>query len=380
MRHKRMMKIFWMKAGADDGMEFRDSFGELNSFILDSLRGLDETIQFHQGKERTEKMKKKSYQLGEMQKKLNRHEAFQSSLTNFFILLFSFGMLFFMLWNYENGNVTYQEMILSVVGMMGSFGPVVALSNLSNNLNQTLASGERVLSLLEETPQVKETEGKEATVFKGAKAEGVSFSYEEEEILKDYTISFPKGKVVGIHGASGSGKSTLLRLLMRFWDAERGTISISGKNIKEVNTQDLRNMESYVTQETYLFHDSLANNIAVGKPGASLEEIQEAAKKAAVHDFIMSLPKGYETEAGELGDTLSGGEKQRIGIARAFLHDAPFLLLDEPTSNLDSLNEGMILKALKESRKDKTIVLVSHRESTMNLADVVYEMENGRIS
>ena len=380
MRHKRMMKIFWMKAGADDGMEFRDSFGELNSFILDSLRGLDETIQFHQGKERTEKMKKKSYQLGEMQKKLNRHEAFQSSLTNFFILLFSFGMLFFMLWNYENGNVTYQEMILSVMGMMGSFGPVVALSNLSNNLNQTLASGERVLSLLEETPQVKETEGKEATVFKGAKAEGVSFSYEEEEILKDYTISFPKGKVVGIHGASGSGKSTLLRLLMRFWDAERGTISISGKNIKEVNTQDLRNMESYLTQETYLFHDSLANNIAVGKPGASLEEIQEAAKKAAVHDFIMSLPKGYETEAGELGDTLSGGEKQRIGIARAFLHDAPFLLLDEPTSNLDSLNEGMILKALKESRKDKTIVLVSHRESTMNLADVVYEMENGRIS
>lgn len=380
MRHKRMIKIFWMKAGADDGMEFRDSFGELNSFILDSLRGLDETIQFRQGKERTEKMKKKSYQLGEMQKKLNRHEAFQSSLTNFFILLFSFGMLFFMLWNYENGNVTYQEMILSVMGMMGSFGPVVALSNLSNNLNQTLASGERVLSLLEETPQVKETEGKEATVFKGAKAEGVSFSYEEEEILKDYTISFPKGKVVGIHGASGSGKSTLLRLLMRFWDAERGTISISGKNIKEVNTQDLRNMESYVTQETYLFHDSLANNIAVGKPGASLEEIQEAAKKAAVHDFIMSLPKGYETEAGELGDTLSGGEKQRIGIARAFLHDAPFLLLDEPTSNLDSLNEGMILKALKESRKDKTIVLVSHRESTMNLADVVYEMENGRIS
>lgn len=285
-----------------------------------------------------------------------------------------------MLWNYENGNVTYQELILSVTAMMGSFGPVVALANLSNNLNQTLASGERVLSLLEETPQVKETEGKEATVFKEAKAEGVSFSYEEEEILKDYTISFPKGKVVGIHGASGSGKSTLLRLLMRFWDVEQGSISISGKNIKEVNTQDLRNMESYVTQETYLFHDSLANNIAVGKPGASLEEIQEAAKKASVHDFIMSLPKGYDTKTGELGDTLSGGEKQRIGIARAFLHDAPFLLLDEPTSNLDSLNEGMILKALKESREDKTIVLVSHRESTMNLADVVYEMENGRIS
>ena len=327
-----------------------------------------------------EEMNRKSEALGKMQKKLNRHEALQNSMTNFFILLFSFGMLFFMLWNYKNGNVTYQEMVLSVIAMMSSFGPVVALSNLSNNLSQTLASGERVLSVLEEIPQVKETEGKADVVFAGAEVKGADFSYEEEQILKNYSISFPKGKVVGIHGVSGSGKSTLLRLLMRFWDVEQGEISVSGKNIKEVNTQDLRNMESYVTQETYLFHDSLANNIAVGKPGASMEEIQEAARKAAVHDFIMSLPKGYDTEAGELGDTLSGGEKQRIGIARAFLHDAPFLLLDEPTSNLDSLNEGMILKALKESREDKTIVLVSHRESTMNLADIVYEMENGRMS
>ena len=201
------------------------------------------------------------------------------------------------------------------------------------------------------------------------------FSYEEEQILKDYSIDLPKGKVVGIHGVSGSGKSTLLKLLMRFWDVDSGNILISGKNMKEINTADLREMESYVTQETYLFHDSIANNIAVGKPGASREEIMEAAKKASIHDFIMTLPKGYDTEVGELGDTLSGGEKQRIGIARAFLHDVPFLLLDEPTSNLDSLNEGIILKSLKEARKNKTVILVSHRKSTMNLADVVYEME-----
>ena len=139
-------------------------------------------------------------------------------------------------------------------------------------------------------------------------------------------------------------------------------------------------MESYVTQETHLFHDSIANNIAVGKPGASRQEIIEAAKKASVHDFIMSLPKGYDTEVGELGDTLSGGEKQRIGIARAFLHDAPFILMDEPTSNLDSLNEGIILKSLREASDKKTVVLVSHRKSTMNVADIVYEMENGRVS
>ena len=365
--------------GAEEGMQFRNSFGELNSFILDSLRGLDETIQYDKGEERMKQIDDRSRELGLMQKKLNRHEAVQGSLTNMAILLFSFGMLFFMLWKYERGIVSFDSMLITVIAMMGSFGPVTALSNLSNNLNQTLASGERVLSLLEEEPQIEEVAEKEQTIFAGAKAEHVDFAYEEEQILEDYSIELPKGKVVGIHGASGSGKSTLLKLLMRFWDADQGDIRISGKDIREINTKDLRDMESYVTQETYLFHDSIANNIAVGRPGASREEIIEAAKKASIHKFIMTLPNGYDTEVGELGDTLSGGEKQRIGIARAFLHDAPFMLLDEPTSNLDSLNEGIILKSLHESRGDKTVVLVSHRKSTMNVTDVIYEMENGRI-
>ena len=368
------------KKGAEEGMQFRNSFGELNSFILDSLRGLDETIQYDKGEERMKQIDDRSRELGLMQKKLNRHEAVQGSLTNMAILLFSFGMLFFMLWKYERGIVSFDSMLITVIAMMGSFGPVTALSNLSNNLNQTLASGERVLSLLEEEPQIEEVGEKEQTIFAGAKAEHVDFAYEEEQILKDYSIELPRGKVVGIHGASGSGKSTLLKLLMRFWDADQGDIRISGKDIREINTKDLRNMESYVTQETYLFHDSIANNIAVGRPGDSREEIIEAAKKASIHKFIMTLPNGYDTEVGELGDTLSGGEKQRIGIARAFLHDAPFMLLDEPTSNLDSLNEGIILKSLHESRGDnKTVVLVSHRKSTMNVTDVIYEMENGRI-
>ncbi|MGN1192906.1 MAG: amino acid ABC transporter ATP-binding/permease protein [Dorea sp.] len=368
------------RKGAAEGMAFRNSFGELNSFILDSLRGLDETIQYGQGEKRMQQMDARSRELGQMQKKLNRQEAFQGSITNLVILLFSFGMLFFMLWNFQRGNVNYEEMVIATIAMMGSFGPVVALSNLSNNLNQTLASGERVLSLLDEEPQIEEISGEEEIRFTGAEAEHVDFSYEEEQILKDYSIELPKGKVVGIHGASGSGKSTLLKLLMRFWDVNSGMIRISEKDIRKINTKDLRDMESYVTQETYLFHDSIANNIAVGKPEASREEIMEAAKKASIHDFIMTLPDGYDTEVGELGDTLSGGERQRIGIARAFLHDAPFLLLDEPTSNLDSLNEGIILKSLKESMKNQTVVLVSHRKSTMNLADILYEMDNGRIS
>ncbi|MBO5055307.1 MAG: ABC transporter ATP-binding protein [Lachnospiraceae bacterium] len=368
------------RKGAEQGMEFRDSFGDLNSFVLDSLRGLDETIQYRSGEKRLSQIKGRSDDLGQMQKGLNRLEASQKSVTNLTILVFSFGMLFLMAYQYQSGKVDFKEMVIATIAMMGSFGPVVALSNLSNNLTQTLASGERVLSLLEEDAQTEEVTGKEQTVFSGADAEHVDFSYEEEQILKDYSIEIPRGKVIGIHGASGSGKSTLLKLFMRFWDADKGKVSISDKDIREVNTADLRNMESYVTQETYLFHDSIANNIAVGKPDAAREEIMEAAKKASIHEFIMTLPNGYDTKVGELGDTLSGGEKQRIGIARAFLHDAPFLLLDEPTSNLDSLNEGIILKSLKESCHEKTVVLVSHRSSTMNLAEVVYEMDNGRVS
>ena len=363
------------RKGADKGMRFRESFGELNSFVLDSLRGLDETIQYGRGEERRSRMEKKSVELGAMQKVLNRYEASQRSVTNMAILLFSFGMLFYMLWLYENGSVSFAGMLLATIAMMGSFGPVVALSNLSNNLNQTLASGERVLSLLEEQPQIEEVEGKEVISFSGAEAKKVEFAYEDEMILQDYSITIPHGKIVGIHGVSGSGKSTFLKLLMRFWDVQKGEITISGKNVKDINTANLREMESYVTQETYLFHDSIANNIAIGKPGATREEIMEAARKASIHDFIMTLPNGYDTNVGELGDTLSGGERQRIGIARAFLHDAPLLLLDEPTSNLDSLNEGIILKSLQEACQKQTVVLVSHRQSTMSLADMVFSVE-----
>ena len=281
---------------------------------------------------------------------------------------------------YQAGNVTFDAMLLATIAMMGSFGPVTALSSLSNNLNQTLASGERVLSLLEEEPMVEEIEGEVALSFEGASVEDVTFAYDEEIILKDCNINMSQGKVIGICGKSGCGKSTLLKLLMHFWDVNKGNIKISDKNVKEIPTKTLRNTQSYVTQDTELFHDSIANNIAIGKPGAAREEIIDAAKKASIHDMIMSLPNGYDTEVGELGDTLSGGEKQRIGIARAFLHDSSMLLLDEPTSNLDSLNEGIILKSLKEESKGRTVVLVSHRESTMGIADEVYHMDAGRVS
>ena len=372
------------KRGSQKGMEFRTGFGELNSFVLDSLRGLDETIQYGQGEKRKEQMSEWSKELASVQENLSRMEGSQRSATNMVILLASFGMLALTIYLYTKGGIGFEGVLTCTIAMMGSFGPVVALSSLSNNLNQTLASGERVLSLLEEAPLVEKIPGDAASggdhAFAGAEAQNVTFAYEDETILDQYSLKLEPGKITGIHGASGSGKSTILKLLMRFWDVNKGNIKISDQNVKEIPTKTLRNTQSYVTQDTELFHDSIANNIAIGKPGAAREEIIKAAQKASIHDMIMSLPNGYDTEVGELGDTLSGGEKQRIGIARAFLHDSPMLLLDEPTSNLDSLNEGIILKSLKEESQGRTVVLVSHRESTMGIADEVYHMDAGRVS
>ena len=369
------------RRGSQKGMEFRTDFGELNSFVLDSLRGLDETIQYGQGEKRKEEMSARSGQLAGMQGALSRLEGMQRALTNTMILLASFGMLALTVFLYEKGEIGFEGILTCTIAIMGAFGPVVALSRLSNNLNQTLASGERVLSLLEESPLVEEIpedekrEEKTGQDFTGAEADHVTFAYNDEKILEDYSLQLQPGRITGIHGPSGCGKSTLLKLLMRFWDVQKGSVSVDGEDVRRIPTRNLRDMESYVTQETHVFHDSILHNIAIAKQGATREEVIAAAKKASVHDFIMTLPEGYDTEVGELGDTLSGGERQRIGIARAFLHDAPLILMDEPTSNLDSLNEGIILKALKESAEKKTIVLVSHRVSTMQVADLVYEVE-----
>lgn len=361
-------------------MKYREKFGRMNSFILDSLRGLKETIQYGCGEKRLAQMNKGSDELSREQRRLKILEGDSGAVTGMCISLFSFGMLFLTVWLRKRGAMDFSGVLLASVAMMSSFGPVTALSNLSNNLLQTLACGERVLSILEEQPEAEEVEGMEEVSFHGADLSHVTFSYGAETILSDVSMEFPQGKIIGIHGRSGSGKSTILKLLMRFWDVKDGSVRISGQDVRRLNTANLRELESFVTQETVLFHDSIANNIGIGKPGALREEIVEAAKKASIHDFIETLPKGYDTPVGELGDSLSGGERQRIGIARAFLHEAPFLLLDEPTSNLDSLNEGIILKALKEEKGERTVVLVSHRQSTMNIADQVLEMAEGRVS
>lgn len=375
-----IIPIVSYKKGEDVGKDYRNNFGEMNSFFLDSLRGIRESIQYNATKKRLEDINNLTEKLDEKQKKLKDYEGSIKAVTDGTILIFSLLMLFVSIYLNSKNIINFEGVLISTISMMSSFGPVTALSNLANNLFHTLASGNRVLDILEEEPVVYEIINKKDISFEGLKCENVNFSYDKEEILKDVSLDIPKNKIVGIQGKSGSGKSTLLKLLMRFWDVNGGEIKISNENIKNINTSSLRDMESYVTQSTYLFNDTIKNNIKIAKENATMEEIIEASKKASLHEFIEKLPKGYETNVGELGDSLSGGEKQRIGIARAFLHNGPLILLDEPTSNLDSLNEGIILKSLKEECKDKTVVLVSHRKSTMNITDILYKMKEGRFS
>lgn len=285
------------------------------------------------------------------------------------------GILFY------DGKIDFNGFIVSVVLLMSSYGPVIALSNLSNNLLQTFASGERVLGLLAEEPILKDvTDGRNIENINEIEVNNISFCYQNEPILTNFSLQAKKGEILGIHGRSGSGKSTLLKLLMRFYDPQQGQIYINKENLTSLNTLNLRDNMAYITQQTYVFNESIYENILMARRSASRDEVIEAAKKASIHDFIMSLPQGYETIVTELGNSLSEGEKQRIGIARAFLHNAPVILLDEPTSNLDSLNEAIILKSLLKAKQDKLIILVSHRTSTMAICDRVIEIECGRVS
>ena len=358
----------------DMGMEFRSGSGEMGSFVLDSLRGLSEILQYNCGMERLRKMNQRSEKLSETEERMRQLTSRNTAITNTAILLMDLFMLFAATVLLLQGKIAIYGLLLSVLALMGSFGPTVALANLGSTLQNTFAAGNRVLDILEEEPPVPDIVGKKDISFAGASAENVTFGYGEETILEEASVVLPVGKIVGITGKSGSGKSTLLKLFMRFWEVEQGSVCVSGTDVSEINTVSLRNAEGFMTQDTHLFHDSIRNNLLLANPSASREEMETACRKASIHDFIMSLPQGYDTPIGELGDTLSGGERQRLGLARVFLHDAPFVLLDEPTSNLDSLNEAVILKSLKETADGKTILLVSHRESTMRIADEVYSM------
>lgn len=371
-----VLPVLISKQSRQIGVEYRKEAANLNSYVLESMRGLKESMQYMDTNRRLEGLNKQTSSLAKREKKLKYFQAKTISLTNFCVVLLSLGLCLIHLYL----NSSMDSMIVSSVLQISSFGPVIALANLGSTLSQTIGAGQRVISLLDETPMVEEVNNGKETDFKMVDVSSIDFAYEEEQILKDMNLSIQENEVIGIQGKSGSGKSTLLKLLMRFWDVSKGNILVDDLNIQSLNTSNLRKNEGYVTQETILFHDTIENNIRVAKENASEEEIQSACKKANIHEYIQSLPNGYKTMVEELGSSLSGGERQRIGLARMFLHDAKLVLLDEPTSNLDSLNEGVILKSIYEERKDKTIIFVSHRESTLSHCDRIIHMESERVS
>ena len=376
-----ILPIITTKLAREDGRRYRELVGEMNDFFLDSVRGMKEIQLFGYAKQRLDEIQQRSQKIDTAFERIKDQEAKVRVYTEVAVSAFNIIMLFTGLILFSLDKIDFSAFLISVILLMSSYGPVIALSNLSSNLLQTLASGERVLSLLAEEPELKDVESavdlKEVSCID---VENVNFAYGEEQILSDVCLSVKKGEILGIHGRSGSGKSTLLKLLMRFYDPKSGSIKINGETLPNINTRSLRDNMAYITQQTYIFNETIEENIRLARRDATLEEIMEAAKKASIHDFILSLPEGYQTKMTELGGNLSDGEKQRIGIARAFLHNAPIILLDEPTSNLDSLNEAMILKSLLNVKSEKLIILVSHRQSTMAICDQVIGIENGRMS
>lgn len=376
-----ILPIITTKLAREDGRRYRELVGEMNDFFLDSVRGMKEIQLFGYAKQRLDEIQQRSQKIDTAFERIKDQEAKVRVYTEVAVSAFNIIMLFTGLILFSLDKIDFSAFLIGVILLMSSYGPVIALSNLSSNLLQTLASGERVLSLLAEEPELKNVES--AVDLKDVSridVENVSFAYGEEQILSDVSLSVKKGEILGIHGRSGSGKSTLLKLLMRFYDPKSGSIKINGETLPNINTRSLRDNMAYITQQTYIFNETIEENIRLARRDATLEDIMEAAKKASIHDFILSLPQGYQTKMTELGGNLSDGEKQRIGIARAFLHNAPIILLDEPTSNLDSLNEAMILKSLLNVKAEKLIILVSHRQSTMAICDQVIGIENGRMS
>ena len=376
-----ILPIITTKLAREDGRRYRELVGEMNDFFLDSVRGMKEIQLFGYAKQRLDEIQQRSQKIDTAFERIKDQEAKVRVYTEVAVSAFNIIMLFTGLILFSLDKIDFSAFLIGVILLMSSYGPVIALSNLSSNLLQTLASGERVLSLLAEEPELKDVESAvDLKEVSRIDVENVNFAYGEEQILSDVSLSVKKGEILGIHGRSGSGKSTLLKLLMRFYDPKSGSIKINGETLPNINTCSLRDNMAYITQQTYIFNETIEENIRLARRDATLEEIMEAAKKASIHDFILSLPEGYQTKMTELGGNLSDGEKQRIGIARAFLHNAPIILLDEPTSNLDSLNEAMILKSLLNVKAEKLIILVSHRQSTMAICDQVIGIENGRMS
>ena len=364
----------------ESGVKYRAEFASFNAYFLDSIKGIKDIVLNNAGAEREKEVNKRSELLLKETKKMKYNTTRAAAATELTVSLFIIATLVIGIVLVHFDMLSIGKMVIGVVAVFGSFGPVIAISALPGNLTQTFASGDRVLNLLAEKPAVTEVKNGENIEYENLNVSDLSFNYNEQtEVLRDIKMHAEKGEIIGIVGESDCGKSTFLKLLLRFWQKKGGEIAYNGIDIDKVNSDNLLDNVTMVSQTTYLFDETIEDNLRIANPNASQEELEAACRLASVHDFIMTLPNGYKTQVGALGDNLSAGEKQRIGLARAFLKGSELILLDEPTSNVDSINEGIILKALKEQKSKKSIILVSHRESTMAIADRIYRVDEGKM-
>ena len=362
----------------ESGVKYRAEFATFSAYFLDSIKGIKDIVLNNAGEEREKEVNRRSDGLLKETKKMKHNitcagSAIELMVSVFVLITLAVGILLV-----KKDMLPLGRMIIGMVTVFSSFGPVIAVGSLPGNLTQTFASGDRVLNLLAEKPAVEAVKSGKDFDYEKLDVKDLSFSYDgQTEVLKDIKMHAEKGEIIGIVGESGCGKSTFLKLLLRFWERSGGEINYDDIDIDKINTNSLLKNVTMVSQSTYLFEETIEDNLRIAKPDATPEEIENACKMASIHDFIMTLPDGYKTQVGALGDNLSAGEKQRIGLARAFLRGSELILLDEPTSNVDSINEGIILKALKEQKNKKSIILVSHRESTMAIADRIYKVHCG---
>ncbi|MBQ8849490.1 MAG: ABC transporter ATP-binding protein [Clostridia bacterium] len=362
------------------GVRYRGEFAAFNAYFLDSIKGIKDIVLNNAGKEREKSVNDRSDILLRETKAMKHDTTKAAAFTELAVSMSILTTLAVGILLVANEMLTVGYMIVGVVTVFSSFGPVIAISALPGNLTQTFASGDRVLNLLSEEPAVNPVQNGERIEYNDLKVTDLSFSYDgENEVLTDICMNAEKGEIIGIVGESGCGKSTFLKLLLRFWQKSHGNIEYNGVDIDNLDGDSLLDNVTMVSQVTYLFDETIEDNLRIAKPDATQDEIEAACKLASIHDFILTLPDGYKTRVGALGDNLSAGEKQRIGLARAFLRGSELILLDEPTSNVDSINEGIILKALKEQKNKKSIILVSHRDSTMAIEDRIYRVVGGKM-
>ncbi|MBF2427933.1 amino acid ABC transporter ATP-binding/permease protein [Listeria welshimeri] len=355
------------------GTAYQKELVSLNQMAMENIASLQDIFQFNLGKERLAKLTNQGEKLNQQYQK-RIHQGSDLQILSEWVLI---GTATIILVLGSFWHLSVETVFIGTVLSLSSFGSVLALNALGTALLTTFASGKRLYALTEEIPVVSFDGSLELTDFESAKMDKVRFSHEgKQPILNGLSFTLSKGKWLGIGGESGSGKSTLMKLLMRYWDPD-GQVKLNERALPEMTEASLHRLEGVMEQTTFLFEDTISNNIRLGKKDASLEEVKEASRKAAIDKWIETLPEGYVTVIGGQSRDVSDGERQRIGLARLFLHDAPLLLLDEPTSNLDYINEQAILNTLRSEVQGKTVLVISHRATTLDLAEEQLFLENG---